>query len=88
MAKKESGMDAFMLTPIFLASGILSMVGLAVALAHDIEDKRWYWLFVCAGVWLPLVSLAEFRVAHLPRTVCCQSVSTAQTEQSTYTFHA
>ena len=33
------------------------MVGLAVALAHDIEDKRWYWLFVAGGVWLWLVSL-------------------------------
>ena len=60
VAKKESGMDAFMLTPIFLASGILSMVGLAVALAHDIEDKRWYWLFVAGGVWLWLVSLPGY----------------------------
>ena len=47
----------FMLTPIFAAGGILSTIGLVIALVHDIEDKRWYWLFVGCGVWLPLVSL-------------------------------
>ena len=75
----------FMLTPIFYVSGNLSIAGIFVALLHDIEDKRWYWLFVCAGVWLPLVSLAESRVAHLGWLVCCQH-STAQ--HSTHVAHA
>lgn len=47
----------FMLTPLFFVGGILSMMGLVIALAHDIDDKRWYWLFVGAGAWLPLVSM-------------------------------
>jgi len=55
-AKQRSCMKAFMLTPIFAVSGILSIVGLFIALAHDIQDKRWYWLFVCSGAWLWLVS--------------------------------
>ena len=49
----------FMLTPTFAVSGFLSTVGLQVALAHGIEDKRWYWIFVCGGAWLPLVRCYE-----------------------------
>ena len=44
--------ETFMLTPIFLVSGMLSNCALIVALVHGIEDKRWYWLFVAAGAWL------------------------------------
>ena len=48
--------ETFMLTPIFAVTGLLSLVSLVVALALDIEDKRWYWVFVACGVWLWLVS--------------------------------
>ena len=52
----DEAFETFMLTPIFLVSGTLSVVGLGVALVHSVEDKRWYWLFVMGGVWLWLVS--------------------------------
>jgi hypothetical protein len=55
------------LTPIFLVSGMLSMVGLVVTLAHDIEDKRWYWLFIAGGVWQWLVSLPGYCGCCMPR---------------------
>ena len=48
--------ETFMLTPIFAVSGLLSLVGLIIALALGIEDTRWYWVFVACGVWLWLVS--------------------------------
>jgi len=56
--------ETFMLTPIFLVSGLLSNAGLVVALLLGIEDTRWYWLFIVGGVWLWLVSLPH-RVACL-----------------------
>ena len=59
--------QTFMLTPIFLVSGTLSSVGLVVALLHHVEDRRWYWMFVCGGVWLWLVSLPHTRP---PDDVC------------------
>ena len=47
--KKESWMDALMLTPIFFVSGVVSTCGLVPTLVLGIEDKRWYWLFVAGG---------------------------------------
>lgn len=52
----DSAFETFMLTPIFAVSAILSVIGLMIALVHDIEDKQWYWVFACSGVWQPLVS--------------------------------
>ena len=41
---------------LILVSAILSFAGLSIALAHGVDDKRWYWLPVGGGVWLWLVS--------------------------------
>ena len=49
--------EKLMLAQIFFVGGLLSNMGLQVALVCGVEDTRWYWLVVVGGVWLWLVSL-------------------------------
>ena len=52
----DKAFETFMLTPVFIVSGAVSLLGIVITLAFDTGDKWWYWLFVGGGVWLWLVS--------------------------------
>jgi len=49
----------FMVTPITTVAGSLSACAIVVTLAFEIDDKRWYWLYVAGGVWVWLNMLSS-----------------------------